>query len=301
MSRNDLRRQRYFVAVAEELHFGRAARRLHVSQPPLSQQIRALEADLGVALFERDRHHVRLTAAGQVYLQHARALLRAAEVAEQAARQAAAGEGGSLRLGYSASAMHVEAVLSALGRFRQALPAVELRLVEGRTHEHAERIERNDIDLAVVRAPLPAFVAGWPDQRRPRLLDERLVAALPPGHALCSGPPPGLQALADEAFIAISRTLDTALNRLIDSLMASRGLQPETAMETWDMASLLGLVSVGAGVAIVPASLASTHAGQVVFRPLADEDAVSSLHLLQPARPLPAAERLAAMLLRTGR
>lgn len=297
MTRRDLKRLHCFVAVAEELHFGHAARRLHMSQPPLSQQIRALENDLGVCLFERDRHQVRLTAAGRTYLQHAHALLQAADAATQAARQAAAGEGGTLRLGYSASALYADAVLAVLGQFRRQWPAVTLSLVEGRTHEHAERIARAGIDMAIVRAPLPAFVGSWHAARRRVLLHERLVVALACGHVLASRPVLALQELASEALIAIARRLDTALNHTVDALLQARGLQLPVAMEAWDMGSLLGLVSVGPGVAIVPASLAARHVGmRVRFVPVGDEDAVSSLHLLLPETPAPAAARLAALL-----
>lgn len=277
MTRHDLRRLRYFVAVAEELNFGRAARRLHVSQPPLSQQIRSLEADLGVQLFERDRHRVSLTAAGEVYLQHAHALIRAAEAAVQATQQAAAGEAGGLRIGYSASALYADAVLSAIGGFRRDLPAVSLVLMEGRTHALAGQVERGEIDLAVVRAPLPAFVECWQASRRGLMDTERLVLALPADHPWAARVAVPLSALVAEPFVCVCRAFNTALNRVITGLLAARGIEPNIAVETSDMASLLGLVSVGAGVSIVPESLAGKYQGRVVFRPLDDEAARSEL------------------------
>ncbi|MDO4681447.1 MAG: LysR substrate-binding domain-containing protein [Lautropia sp.] len=300
MTRHDLRRLRYFVAVAEELNFGRAARRLHVSQPPLSQQIRALEADLGVQLFERDRHRVSLTAAGHSYLEYAYLLLRTADAAVQAARRAAAGEVRELRLGYSASVMYSDVVLSGIGGFRRACPAVSLVLVEGRTHEHAERIDRGEIDLALVRAPLPAFVDAWPALRRGLLSVERLVLALPAGHPLADRSSVPWPALAGETFVCLSRSLKTALNRVIDGLLAERGIQPFVAVETWDMASLLGLVSVGAGMAIVPETLSRKYQGTVRFRPLADEAARSELWWLAGRKAPIAAGRLVAMMCPEG-
>ncbi|MDO5101695.1 MAG: LysR substrate-binding domain-containing protein [Lautropia sp.] len=296
MTRQDLRRLRYFVAVAEELNFGKAARRLHVSQPPLSQQIRALESDLGVPLFERDRHRVSLTPAGQVYLKHAYSLLSAADAAVQAAQRAAAGEVGELRLGYSASVMYSDLVLSAIGGFRRVCPDVSLVLVEGRTHEHAERLARGDIDLAIVRAPLPAFVDDWPASQRGLVCTERLVLALPAEHPLSAHETVPWLALAGESFVSVSRSQKTALNRVIDGLLAAQGMQPVVAVETWDMASLLGLVSVGAGIAIVPETLSKKYQGAIEFRPLADAAACSELWWLAGRQSPASVERLVTMM-----
>lgn len=296
MTRQDLRRLRYFVAVAEELNFGKAARRLHVSQPPLSQQIRALESDLGVPLFERDRHRVSLTPAGQVYLKHAYTLLSMADAAVQAAQRAATGEVGELRLGYSASVMYSDRVLSAIGSFRRACPEVSLVLVEGRTHEHAERVARGEIDLAIVRAPLPAFVDDWPNSQRGLVCTEQLVLALPLGHPLGAELAVSWSALAGESFVSVSRSQNTALNRVIDGLLSAQGIQPVVAVETWDMASLLGLVSVGAGIAIVPETLSTKYQGAIEFRPLADRGACSELWWLAGRQAPASATTLLAMM-----
>lgn len=296
MSRHDLKRLRYFVAVAEELHFGKAARRLHVSQPPLSQQIRLLEDEVGVSLFDRDTHRVRLTAAGEVYLTHAYGILRATERAVQDAQRASQGERGVLKLGYSASALYSDHVLRIIGRFRDECPNVKLILTEGRTHEQAERMERGDIDVAFVRGPLPMFTASWSPERRLLIAPEQLVVALPLDHDLCSSHQIDVGSLAPERFVAMSRSMQTALNRVIDGLLAARGISPDIVVETRDMSSVLGLVSVGVGIAIVPESLSRVYSGGVSFRPLADEDARIDLYRLSPENPSPAAMKLDALL-----
>lgn len=295
MSRSDLKRLRYFVAVAEELHFGKAARRLHVSQPPLSQQIRLLEDEIGALLFDRDTHRVRLTAAGEVYLKHAYGMLRAAELAAQDARRASQGDCGVLRLGYSASALYADRVLGAIGRFQKGCPNVALVLMEGRTHEQAARAESAEIDMAFVLGALPDFTADWSADRRKLVAPERLVVALPPNHVLCSSHQVSVGMLGGARFVAMARSMQTALNRVIDALLATRNIRADIAVETRDMSSLLGLVSVGVGIAIVPESLSRSHSGSVRFRPLTDADARIDLYRLLPENPSPAARRLDAL------
>ena len=288
----DFRQISCFVAVAEELHFGRAAARLNLSQPPLSQQIKALEDRMRVRLFERNRRSVRLTPAGESFLPYAYQVLNAAAAGADAARRVAGGEVGDLRIGYSASALYSDEVLLAIARYRRRYPAVEIRLVENTTRSCTREVEAGRIDLAIVRGPLPETADDWPADRRIVVSRERLMVALPPDHALAGRDRLALAELGDERFIIMARQLGTALNDLLDRLFAAAGLRPRIALETAEMASLLGLVGAGAGIAIVPAAVTGHRSGHVAFRPLTDRDAEVELFLLLPPLPSPTAVRL---------
>ncbi|BAI70941.1 lysR-like transcriptional regulator [Azospirillum sp. B510] len=296
----DFRQIACFVAVAEELHFGRAAARLNLSQPPLSQQIKGLEDRLRVRLFERNRRGVRLTPAGETFLHYARQVLDSAAAGAEAARRVAGGEVGSLRIGYSASALYSDEVLLAIARYRRRYPAVDIRLLENTTRICAREVEAGRVDLAIVRGPLPEAADGWPADRRLVVSRERLMVAIPQDHALASRDRLALADLGDERFVIMARRLGTALNELLDRLFAAAGLRPRIALETAEMASLLGLVGAGAGIAIVPAAVTGHRSGHIAFRPLADRDAEVELFLLLPPLPSPTAVRLRAELVAAG-
>ncbi|MFD1623988.1 LysR family transcriptional regulator [Azospirillum griseum] len=310
----DFRQTACFVAVAEELHFGRAAARLNLSQPPLSQQIKGLEERLGVRLFDRNRRGVRLTAAGEVYLRYARQILSLAESGADAARRAGLGEAGDLRVGYSASALYSDPVLVAIARHRHRHPAVNIRLVEHTTDQCVHALEAGRIDLALVRGPLPDLARNWPDERRTVVSREGLAVVFPPDHPLALadgalGTGLSLHELRGERFVILARRLGTALNSLLDELFAAAGVQPRIAVETAEMASLLGLVEAGTGVAIVPAAVARQRGarfeserfegqrfgdGRLVALPLREPGAEMDLFVLWPPKPLPIAHRLGA-------
>ena len=299
---SDLRRIRCFIAVAEELHFGKAAARLHLSQPPLSQHIKALEAELGVQLLERDRRSVRLTAAGQAYLQHAYLALQAVENAASAARLAATGEYGELRIGHSPSALYVDKVLQAVTLYRKLHPAVEIRLQEGTMRSCVADIEAGKLDTAFVRGPLPASpvsVVRWSKQRKRLISREPLLLALPKSHALARHEAVALKDLQGERFVALARDMRAALNEVIDGvlapLMQHSQQHPDVAVETRDMATLLGLVSAGAGIALVPESVAQ-RSRYIVYRPLKGRATQVELHQLLPQHAAPAALNLSALL-----
>lgn len=293
----DFRQLQCFVAVAEELHFGRAAERLHLSQPPLSQQIRNLETRLGVRLFERNRRSVQVTAAGEAFLSHAHEVLRVAQLGVVAAQRAGAGETGQLRVGYSTSALYADVVLQAIVAYRKRHPDVDLQLVEGTTRSNARDVEEGRINTAFVRGPLPEGVAAWKAARVRRLSRERLMVALPRAHPLAGRRAIAIKELQDERFVALARHLGTALNELIHGLFDASGqARPQIAMEATEMSSLLGLVGASAGIAIVPTTVAQARSRYVVFRALSDQDADVELFQLLSARPVATAERLAAML-----
>src|SRR5262245_26825869 len=176
----ELRHLRYFVVVAEELHFRRAAERLHMSQPPLSQQIRALEAEVGATLLLRNQRKVELTAAGAAFLERAREILAAVEDAALEARRVQRGEVGRLAIGFVGSAMY-SFVPDLLRAFRERYPDIQLRLQELGTSEQLRQLENGRLDVGFMRTP-----STRPELRAETVLEERVVAALPDAHPLAA-------------------------------------------------------------------------------------------------------------------
>jgi DNA-binding transcriptional LysR family regulator len=265
----ELRHLRYFVAVAEELHFHRAAARLHISQPPLSQQIRALERELGVSLLERNRRHVELTPAGASFLDSARAILDSVDRAANTARRVASGELGSLSIGFVGSAMLSPMLPAILRDFRTRYPDVELHLRELPTSEQLEALVARRIDVGVIRGPVTiAANAGVFDfvviQR------EGLVVALPDIHPLASKTRLRAADLRGETFVILPRREAPGLFASLSSVMGDVGGVPEDVLEVAEMQTIIGLVASGAGVSLVPASVGESERPGVTFRPLAD-------------------------------
>jgi len=257
----ELRHVRYFVAVAEELHFGRAAARVHVAQPALSRQIRALKAELGLTLFERDRRRVALTAAGTVFLDEARSLLEHVDRAVEAARRAARGEVGLLRIGYVpavASTGLPEIVLS----FRKRCPGVDVRLQEMNPAMQIEAVLGNRVDVGFVRGPThePAVAVQT-------VFEEPFVAALPDGHPLGRYKRIGLAMLAGEPFVLQARSRGPGSHDQILAICRGAGFSPRVVQEG-SQTDVVSLVASGAGVAIVPTSLRAIRRAGVVYRPL---------------------------------
>jgi DNA-binding transcriptional LysR family regulator len=255
----ELRHLRYFVAVAEELHFRRAAERLHVSQPPLSQQIRALERELGVEVFSRNRRRVELTAPGRALLPRAREILAAVDDAVQTTRRVARGEAGELAVGFVGSAMY-GALPDVLRDFRAARPGVALRLRELPTGEALDALAQGRIDVGVVR----------PAQAEPGIaLDvvarEAVVVALPEGHRLAKRRRLALRDLAGEDFVLLARREAPGLRAAIDAL----GAEPHEVQEVAEIRTVLGLVAAGVGVSLVPQAVAGAERSGVRFLALA--------------------------------
>lgn len=257
----DLRHLRYFVAVAEELHFGRAAARVHIAQPPLSQQIRRLEEELGVELFHRTKRTVRLRPAGHVFLRHVLPLLNDLDRAIELARQANTGKAGSLAIGFVSSAPYsvLPVVLQA---YRSAFPAVTLQLEQLSITTQLESLKRDRINLGVVRLPIddPEIVTEV-------LLNEPVILALPAGHPLaaleCIAPP----LLEHEPFVLVAKDrpgfADLALR-----YCREHGFEPKAAQEATEMHTVIGLVAAGIGLAFVPESMRTLQVPGVVFRKL---------------------------------
>ncbi len=264
MSLPDFRRLRYFVAVAEELHFGRASQRLRVSQPPLSVQIRNLERELGVLLFVRNRRRVTLTEAGATLLDEARRLLRKAEQAVVHARRAAAGEIGRLTVGFVSTVDY--SILPALvRRFRNQRPHVSLTLLEMTADRQQEALRTGELDLGLSVLPATA-----PDLETRPVLREPLIVAVAAGHALARrGRSITPARLAQEDLVVFPRPLAPGLFDAIISVYSRSGLAPRIAQEAVQMQTILGLVATGLGVALVPACMATLRRPDVRYLRLA--------------------------------
>jgi DNA-binding transcriptional LysR family regulator len=270
----ELRQLRYFVAVAEELHFGRAARRVLVAQPALSQQIRQLERELGVTLLARTKRRVALTDPGRAFLAEARRTLAAAEAAARAARRAAAGETGRLRVGYVdlATWLVLPRILRA---YRERYPDVDLTLTELHRQPQREALARGDLDVGFF-----SLRAADTEFRGEQVALDPLMAALPEGHALAARPDVPLVALAAEPWVLFPRELKTQFGELILVSCAAAGFVPRVVQEASQLHTLASLVSAGIGVTLLPASTARAPRAGVVFRPLAGEVPVLPLHVV---------------------
>lgn len=280
----ELRHLRYFVGVAEELHFGRAAQRLGISQPPLSQQIRALEDELQVSLFERSSRRVALTPAGRLFLSEARRTLAQADHAVAVARRAALGEIGELRLGFSTSAPFTAIVSQALFSFRQRHPGIRLLLNEMPRDAQIEALVAGELDVGFIRGVgLPVLSA---DIRALPLIAEPLLVAMRAGHPLAElNRPLSIADLAGEPFVLFGRERGGGFNEHVALLCRRAGFEPHIAQQASGLATMLGLVAAGFGVTMVSASLGALHADNVVYRTLAEPDAISRMWLLQRDRP----------------
>lgn len=270
----ELRHLRYFVAVAEELHFGRAAARLHVAQPALSQQIQRLERELGVMLLARTKRRVVLTEPGRTFLEEARRTLSSAEGAVFAARRAAAGEVGLLRVGYVDLATWLT-FPPILRTYRERFPTVHVALTELHREPQRLALERGDLDVGFFslrerdRGLSGALVALDP-----------LVAALPAGHPAARLTALPLAALSEEPWVLFPRDLKTSYVELVLESCAAAGFTPQIAQEASQLHTLSGLVGAGVGVTLLPSSIATAPRAGVVFRPLQGDGPHLPMHVI---------------------
>jgi DNA-binding transcriptional LysR family regulator len=268
----ELRQLRYFVAVAEEMHFGRAAQRLHMTQPPLSQSIQALEGLLGTQLFARTSRSVTLTPAGAALLPHVRQLLHDAQALPDLARRAAAGESGRLALAFVSTADY-SVLPSFLHQFRTAYPQVQIELLEATSDLQLEALEQDEIDVGLLIPPLPDRMKDLLCYRR--VLSEPLVLAAPENAAaLRAGGPVPLQAVAELPLIIFPRRIAPAFHDAILGCYRDAGLTPRIGQEAIQMQTIVGLVSAGMGIALVPQSVSNLKRPGVVYRALAGTTAV---------------------------
>ncbi len=261
----ELRHLRYFVAVAEELNFTRAAERLYMAQPPLSTQIRTLEEELGVQLFERDKRRVYLTQAGRHFLDRARAILTSVQSAKDEVQSAAAGEVGKLSVGFTA-----------IRNYRASFPAVELRLQEMASMHQLDAINARELDLGVLRKPNVGIPVGVTIEE---WYSAPLVAAMPQQHVLTRGKGIHIRELQDVPLIVYPRDAGIGLYWKVQELCAKAGFRPAVMHETREASTMVGLVAAGFGVAIVPNDTQCIQLEGVLYSPILDKDAVSSLYL----------------------
>jgi DNA-binding transcriptional LysR family regulator len=260
----DYRHLKFFIAVAEELSFTRAAVRLRVAQPHLSREIRRLEDELELPLFARDRRRVTLTAGGSAFLEQAYRILADTAEAVHTARRAHRGQTGRIRVGFSSSA-GFGLLPDAVRRFRQLRPEVDLELGEFNSDEQPDLLRRSILDTGLLYPP-----------RRPEdglaietLVVDPLVAALPEGHPLGDRPQIALEALASEPWIFFPRAVASRLHDEIIHACHEAGFTPRIVQEALKLATISSLVASGLGVCLVPVTLTGLRLPRTIYRPLA--------------------------------
>ena len=259
----ELRHLRYFVMLAETLHFGRAAARLHISQPPLTRQIHALEETLGTLLFIRSRQGVALSPAGAALLPEARRILRDAEALRDGARHVAQGQIGKLRLGFISTAAY-NVLPQLLPDFHHSHGGVQLQLQEATTDVQLAQLREGALDVGFVLPPVVDRSLAYAPVHH-----EALIAALPAKRRWPAQLP--LAALADEAFVLFPRAAGSSLYDLITGFCQRAGFSPRVEQEAIQMQTIVSLVAAGMGVALVPASLKHMRRTGVVYRPLKEK------------------------------
>lgn len=278
----ELRHLRYFIAVAEELNFTRAADRLHMAQPPLSQQIQQLEAQLGFQLFRRTKRTVTLTDAGQVFFEEAQKILLQVDRAIQLGQQTSRGELGQLTIGFVSSAAH-NVVPAILQQFRTLHPAVKLELREMTTNQQLQQLREGQIDIGFIRPPVDDGINSEIVFREP------LIVALPETHHLVDRPDVALRQLSTEPFILFPRSLAPGLYDRIISFCQQAGFSPRATQEAIQMQTIVSLVAAEMGVAIVPESMQNFQRRGVVYKQLQEPSPIVSIALIwrhNPTQPV---------------
>jgi len=272
----ELRHLRAVVALAETLHFGRAAERLGIQQPPLSLQIQALERELKVRLFDRGSRKVALTPVGALFLVEARATLAQAERAIAVVRRAGEGEIGEIRLGFTASSPFTAVMPRVIHGFRQRFPEVHLKLVGMTTRDQLAALVQRKLDLAFIRSP---FAPIPPEVEALNVMTDRLMLVLRADHPLAALPVVPIAALAPEPFVMFERDAGTGIWDQIVAICADQGFSPTVAQEAREAPTLIGLVAAGLGVTILPDSLSRIQVEGVVYRALDTPQAASTVLL----------------------
>jgi DNA-binding transcriptional LysR family regulator len=269
----ELRHLRYFLAVAEELHFGRAAKRLHIAQPPLSQQIRRLEESIGYQLFVRSSRSVKLTPAGEVLLDRTRRTVSKINEDLEAVRSVARGEVGALTVGFVGSAV-LTRLPTVLGKYRDLYPQVRLRLREFHTSLVLDAIREGSLDVGFVRDAGPTD-----DLHVEALLAERFIAAVPKGHILAARSSIPVKGLRDEPFVFFPRSAGAYAWENTIRLCEKQGFRPNIVQEAPQWLTVLRLVGAGLGVTIAPASVAEIATPDVVCRRLSPSNGTTHIDL----------------------
>ncbi|WP_296655132.1 LysR family transcriptional regulator [Paraburkholderia sp.] len=259
----EFRQLRYFLAVAEHLHFSSAARSLGIAQPPLSQQILKLEAEIGTRLFVRHSRHVELTEAGRLFRERARRIVEEAELALAEAQNAGRGETGRLSLGFAGSTVFHPLVAAALQRFRSAWPGVAIGCEESNSSVLLERVGEARVDAAFVRLPLDC--RGLATQP---LVEEDVLAVLPPRHRFARRRSLDLADLAGDPLILFPRPIGPDLHDSIISACHEAGFHPVISMESPQISSAVNMAAAGFGVTLIPSSMRQIQAKGVTYHAL---------------------------------
>jgi DNA-binding transcriptional LysR family regulator len=261
----ELRQLRYLQVLAEELHFGRAAQRLGIAQPALTQQIQSLERDLGARLFQRTKRSVHLTIAGRLTLEQATRTLEQAERTATVARRAGRGEQGSVEIGYVGSAAFSGILSKITFDYRKTNPDIELHLHELDITQQVDDVSHGRIDVGFIRPP----VRQWPDGITSLTLSrEPIIIALPKGHPLSRRRAVALAALANESFITTYFEEGVGFHAQVVAMCRAGDLVPRITQRGRQFAAITSLVGAGLGVAFVPDSLRNLRVPNVVYRPL---------------------------------
>lgn len=271
----ELRHLRYFLAVAEELNFTRAARRLHIAQPPLTQQIKALEAELGVTLVDRSAYRIRLTDAGRAFAAEVRRILGDVRNAVLIAKRAARSGAGQVRVGFTESASFNPLVTSTFRAFRVAFPNIEVSLEERQSTELAVALREGRIDAAFVRPPLKTQEGLTLEL----LQDEEMVAVLPSGHALAKRKSIDLRELEHEAFILYPRAVRPGLADAVVAACEKLGFAPRVEQYAPQLSATINLVAASLGVSVVPQSMRGLQPGALAYLPLRGRPVLAQLSL----------------------
>lgn len=270
----ELRHLRYFLVLAEELHFGRAASRLSITQPPLSFTIRSLEEELGVRLFERNSKQVTLTPAGDAFLGEVRPMLDQVRLACDVTRAVGAGLRGHLAVGFTGSMIY-RGVPQIVSAFSQQHPGIEVSLREMSSTEQVNALKNGQLHAAFVNARnVPENLAGQ------ALPEDNFVCCLPASHPLAKRKVIDLIRLADEPFVMFTREVAPANYDNVIAICAHAGFHPKTRFAARQWLTVAALVANGLGVSLVPASIARTQIAGARFVPIGDKNARSSAFFL---------------------
>jgi len=277
----DLRQLRYFVAVAEELSFRRASDRLHISQPPLSRQIKVLEEDLGGVLLERTQQQVSLTPAGRVFLTHARHVLAEAAKARVAVKRALSGEEGELRIGFTQSSEFLPYLPQTINDFRQQYPGITLVLKEMTSAAQVEAIEEHKIDLGIMRKPRGRLTSAV---RLTRLSVDPVVLAVHDSDPLARKASVQVADLKDVKLICTAPLGGAGLHGFVYELCWTAGFAPNIVQEVQEVSTLIPLVASGLGLAIVPSPMQCIKLPHVCFKPLIGRGTRANLFVITNAK-----------------
>ncbi|KAB1082195.1 LysR family transcriptional regulator [Neorhizobium galegae] len=278
----EFKRFRYFLICAEELHFTRAAEKLGIAQPPLSQQIKLLEREIGTKLFNRTTRGVELTRAGESLLSDVRAILAASKRAIVTAQQIGRGEAGSIRVGFTGSVALNPLLSRVFAGFRQAYPLVDVQLAESTTRASLEALRNGQLDFGFIR---PSEVE-LDDMFGQCIHKERMYAAVPIEHPLASSEAIQLSDLSREAFVLYPRANGQALYDAVIGACQRSGFSPRIVQEAPQMTSTVSLVAAGVGVTLVTESMRQLHNSRVRYLGLVGVAPVAETYLVRRVRPV---------------